>query len=269
MIVPPLKYPGAKWTLAQWIIDHLPRHTHYIEPYLGSGAVFFSKMPSKHEVINDLDGRVVNFFRVCREHPEDLAALLALTPWSRRDYALSYQISDDPLEDARRFAVRSWQSHGFKTADRSGWRHNGVTSLQPITGRWSCLPDAVVHAARRLKDAEIECKPALDVIRYYNAPDVLIYADPPYVRSTRRRRLYRHEMTDADHVALIDTLRAHRGPVVLSGYTHPIYTERLADWRCVTTAARAEKGATRTEVIWINRAGLVSQPSLLAVEVSR
>lgn len=249
------KWPGAKWQLSKWIVNHLPRHTHYVEPYAGSLAVFFSKPPARHEVVNDLDDRLISFFRVCREQPETLASVLALTPWSRTEYYRSYERSDDPIEDARRMAVRAWQAHGFKSYCRTGWRHNGVVSVQPITGRWSTLPRGVLDAAQRLQQAEIECKPALDVIRYYNAADVLLYVDPPYVLSTRGgRKQYAHEMTDADHVALLDALCDHRGPVVVSGYDSVLYHERLAGWQRVTTAARADKGATRTEVLWLNEA---------------
>lgn len=249
-----LKYPGAKWQLANWIIEHLPRHTHYVEPYAGSLAVFFSKQPSAHEVVNDLSQDIVNFFRVIRDQPGDLADLLTFTPWSREEYYLSYERTGDALEDARRFTVRAWQAHGFKLSGRTGWRHNGVKSVQPVTVRWSRLPEIVLAAAARLKNAEIECKPALEIIARYNAADVLLYVDPPYVLDTRsKNKLYQHEMEDSDHLDLLDTLNAHQGPVVLSGYDHPLYTERLVDWQVVATKARADKGATRTEVLWLNQ----------------
>jgi DNA adenine methylase len=79
-IKPILKYLGAKWNCASWIISHFPAHAHYVEPYFGSGAVFFNKQPAKHEVINDLSGDVVNLFRVIRDSAPDLAALIEMTP---------------------------------------------------------------------------------------------------------------------------------------------------------------------------------------------
>lgn len=117
MIAPVLKYPGAKWRLAVWILERMPPHEQYVEPFFGSGAVFFRKQPSRLETINDLDGDVVNLFRVIREAPEELAAAAWATPWAREEYEASYERPGglDPAERARRFLVRCWQSHGSRT----------------------------------------------------------------------------------------------------------------------------------------------------------
>lgn len=254
-IKPILKYPGSKATMAAWIVSHFPRHVHYLEPYAGTLAVFFEKEKAPHEVINDLDDRLINLFCMVRTRGEELARLIESTPYARVEYYASYERADDPLEDARRFLVRSWQAHGFKSSCRTGWRNNGVKSLQPVTALWKDLPDRIRATIDRLRDAEIECAPALALIERYKSVDTLIYADPPYVLSTRKgRKLYRHEMTDADHLALLDTLDAHPGFVVLSGYTCPLYDERLTHWARRTRDVQAEKGQTRTEVLWLNRA---------------
>ena len=102
-----LKYPGGKWRIAQWIISHFPPHKVYCEPFFGSGAVFFTKSPCRIETINDIDGDVVNLFRVCRDSPEELARVLELTPWSREEFLSCREKSADPVEQARRTVVRS------------------------------------------------------------------------------------------------------------------------------------------------------------------
>jgi DNA adenine methylase len=253
-IKPILKYPGAKWNLAAWIISHFPAHAHYVEPYFGSGAVFFNKQPAKHEVINDLSGDVVNLFRVIREDGERLAALIEMTPWAREEYELSYQACDDPMERARRFVVRCWQAHGQTIGGRSGWKNQGTDSTQSdITGRWRRLPNAISGMIWRLKEIEIDHRPAVEIIRRVESADVLLYADPPYVSHTRRPRLYEHEMTDADHALLLDALDTHPGPVVLSGYHCALYDDRLRHWHTREKQAQAEKGNTRTEVLWLNQ----------------
>lgn len=252
-IKPILKYPGAKNALAPWIVSYLPRHVHYVEPFAGSLGVFLKKPRSRHEVVNDLSGDLVNLFRVIRERGDDLAALVEMTPYSRVEYYASYESSDDPMERARRLLVRAWQAHGYKVCSRTGWRHNGSKSLQPVTSLWNNVPAAIRATALRLKDAEIENIPALAVIERYQTADTLIYADPPYVLSTRRnRKLYQHEMTDADHLALLDALDAHPGPVVLSGYRCALYDDRLAHWQTVETQTQAEKGKARIEALWLN-----------------
>lgn len=103
---PILKYPGAKWRLSPWIINHLPPHETYLEPYFGSGAIFFNKNKARVETTNDIDDEIVNFFRICREHPDALADGLALTPWVRAEREAAFVPTDDPIEQARRFAGR-------------------------------------------------------------------------------------------------------------------------------------------------------------------
>ncbi|MEW6064621.1 MAG: DNA adenine methylase [Bacillota bacterium] len=250
---PVLKYPGAKWSIADWIIQYLPKHTTYLEPFFGSGAVFFRKKPSKVETINDIDGDVCNLFRVIRERPEELARLIYWTPWSRDEYYASYEKTGDPLEDARRFLVRSWQAFGFKPSDRTGWRSN-IKDLNGNIGSWGFkLPQTILQCAERLKGVQIENQSALKVIKRYSQPGVFIYADPPYPLGTRSNRMYSHEMTDSDHVELLDTLDKHPGPVLLSGYACQLYDERLSHWERFTLKAYAEGGRERQEILWINQ----------------
>lgn len=252
-IKPVLKYPGAKWQLAEWIISHFPAHAHYVEPYFGSGAVFFNKAPAKHEVINDLSGDVVNLFRVIRERGEELAALIEMTPWAREEYELSYLPCDDPMERARRFLVNVCQSHGSGSlVAKNGWR-NAITPDRSLASNWAKFPKRILSVVSRLKYTSIENQNAVPIIDRYHERDTLIYADPPYPLSTRAGKMYQYEMTDADHAELLNALDAHPGPVVLSGYHCALYDERLAHWHVREKQAQAEKGNTRTEVLWLNQ----------------
>lgn len=248
-----LKYPGAKNTLAPWIVSHFVPHVHFLDSHSGSGAVLLAKEPAPHEVFNDLDGRLVNAFRVVREQGDALAALIEMTPYSRAEYYASYEASHDPVEDARRFFVRCWMAHGFKPYCRTGWRHNGSKSVQPVTRLWDKVPDAIRATMRRLKNVEIECMPALALIERYRTSDTLIYCDPPYVLSTRaHKKIYAYESSDAEHLTLLDALDAHPGPVVLSGYRSQLYDERLTAWRRVERGVQDQKGQTRIECLWLN-----------------
>jgi DNA adenine methylase len=267
VIKPILKYPGGKWRLAPWIVSFFPEHEHYVEPYCGSAACFFSKTPSVHEVLNDLNGSIVNLFRVIRSRGCDLAQAIEMTPWAEEEFSASekqYADTGDPVEDARRFLVRCWQAHGVRIAWTSGWKHNGLNGRAYPVRLWQQLPDRILAVIERLRDAEIRQRPALEIIDYYNAPDVLLYVDPPYILSTRGRpdKLYSHEMTDRDHKELLEALDKHTGPVVLSGYTHPLYEERLAHWCRVSVPAVAEHGRQRTEVLWLNKRAQYQQMAL-------
>jgi DNA adenine methylase len=252
-IDPCLRYPGSKWRMASWIAAHLPAHTTYVEPFFGSGAVFFRKPPSRVETINDIDGRVVNLFRVIRDHTEALCDLVSLTPWARDEYEASYAVAVDPVEDARRFLVRCWQAHGSRLNCRSGWRFDDrAGGDQLVASRWQRLPGRVRATAARLRDAQIENRPALELIAGFRRPGALLYCDPPYLPEARNGKFYAHEMTRDEHVTLLDLLGRHPGPALVSGYASALYDDALREWRCVARTAGIEGGQSRTERLWIN-----------------
>lgn len=252
-VKPVLKYPGAKWRLGEWITNYFPPHEIYLEPFFGSGAVFFRKTPARLETINDIDGNVVNLFRVLRDKPEDLTALIELTPWARDEYYASYEKIGNEVEDARRFLVRCWQAFGTMTAERTGWRNSATGRCAIMPKQWNGLPDRLREAAWRLKNAQIENTDAVQLIKKYNDSRCLIYADPPYMPETRRKHIYAKEMTNAQHKELLKALREHSGPVVLSGYANELYDSMLRGWNRVEKQAAAECGQSRTEILWIKK----------------
>lgn len=258
LVGPVLKYPGAKWRIADWVVGHFPPHATYLEPFFGSGAILFAKGRSALETVNDLDHRIVNLFRVLRERPDDLARAVALTPWAAEEHRLAdaaqHEATGDAVEDARRFLVVAWQSHGADCKWRNGWKRPGRSGRQKPAETWAGLPERLLGAVNRLRGVHIECMPALDLIARWAHPGCLIYADPPYPRSERYRAYYRHEMTDDGHRALLAALDAHPGPVVLSGYRCDLYDSHLVGWRCLERRAMAEGGRERTEALWLNAA---------------
>jgi len=228
----------------------------YLEPFFGSGAVFFNKNRSKIETINDLDGSVVNLFKVIRDNPEELARLIELTPWSRQEYKESYEMTGDSIEDARRFLVRCWQAIGTKTSDITGWA-NCIKPADNGKSRWCRLEPSIRRTSLRLKSeklkiVQIENTNAIDLIKTYNRPYVFIYCDPPYVLSTRSKRIYKCEMADDEHIELLTALKEHSGPVMISGYMNDIYSDMLKAWNIKTKKSNCEKGKAATEVIWMN-----------------
>jgi DNA adenine methylase len=250
-----LRYPGSKWSIAGEIVSHFGDHYHYVEPYFGSGAVFFTKEPSPHEFLNDANHLVVNFFRVLRDRTDELRWALETTPWSREEYAHSHVETGDPLEDARRFVVRIWQAHASDLAKKTGWKNRGSKQrARGMSVRWQRVPAELAELAWRLQDAEIECRPAVEVMRRFSAADCLIYADPPYLPSTRTQKMYGQEMTQDEHIEMLEALLQHEGPAVVSGYDNELYNEALKDWdQIAVKPPKVEKAAVRTERLWVRR----------------
>lgn len=250
-----LHYPGSKRRIAPWIIQHMPEHHSYLEPFFGGGAVLFAKEPSRIETINDIDGEVINFFSVIKdeESRERLCELVAYTPYSREVYDQAFRYQKDNVSRAASFAVRSMQSHGFRLSEKCGWKKDVYGREAAYAVRyWNRLPEALQYIGRRLKSVQIENRPALELIRAFDHENVLIYCDPPYVLSTRSRRQYRYEMTDDDHEALLLELCKSQAMIMLSGYECELYDRYLNDWRKVQVAARAQNTGIRTETLWMN-----------------
>ena len=228
-----LKYPGSKWGIADWIIKKFPEHHSYLEPYFGSGAVFFNKERSDIETINDIDGDVTNLFACIREDPERLAYLIYFTPYSREVYDSVFSekanLQDDTYTKALRFAIRLNMGQGFRTrGGKTGWKDDIQGRERAYSAKdWCSLPERILDAAERLRGVQIENCPAVELIKRFNYQNVLIYCDPPYLLETRAGRQYKYEMELEQHIELLQYLKAHKGQVLLSGYESDLYNTML------------------------------------------
>lgn len=252
-----LKYPGSKWNISRKLVDLIPPHHSYVEPYFGSGAVLFSKEPSDIETVNDLDGEVVNLFRCIQQDSGRLARLVMTTPFSREVYDRQFDLDNSYASRYQRaagFLVKCWQGYGFRTSGgKVGWK-NDVQGRERAYAMWDWyrLPERIIEVAERLRKVQIECRPALEVIRRFDYPDVFMYIDPPYLLETRAARQYRHEMANADHEELLDTILRSRARIMISGYGSGMYNECLQGWGREYFASCTAQGRPRQEVVWMN-----------------
>jgi len=253
---PVLRWHGGKWVLAPWIIEHFPKHRVYVEPFGGAGSVLMRKPRAYAEIWNDLDGEVVNIFRVLRSpDAHRLVDALRLTPFSRSEFEQAYELSSDPIERARRLVIRSFMGFGSNGHNRvTGFRANSNRSGTTPAHDWVNYPDSLIQVIDRLSGVTVENKDAKLVMAQHDGPDTLHYVDPPYVFETRAdlSKDYAHELTDDDHAELLVFLRGLAGMVVLSGYPSGLYDDALSDWVRVERKALADGAAERTEVLWIN-----------------
>lgn len=260
-----VKYPGSKWSLAQWIISRFPAHHSYLEPFFGSGAVLFNKSRSNIETVNDLDGNVVNLFQWIKNDPEKLAHEIYYTPYARQVYEDAYSsVPEDSLGKAVNFYIRLNMGHGFRTnGEKVGWKNDVQGRERAYASRdWCHLPEKIMQAAKRLRGVQIDNRPALELIPRFNYPNVLIYCDPPYMLGTRHGKQYHCEMTDKDHEALLAVLLKHKGYVVISGYDTELYRDMLAGWRMCEKTAYSQVCSKKREIIWINYEAPAQQMTL-------
>ncbi len=254
---PALRYYGGKWRLAPWIISHFPPHQNYVEPCGGAASVLLQKPRSPLETYNDLDGNVVNFFRVLRDQPDELIRKIRLTPWAKAEYRLSLEPCDDDVERARRFFMGNMLSISGNP-NASGFRvcKSFVNARDRITTMFSCLD---IISARLLSTpnstVQIENDTYQRIIDRFDSDDSVIYVDPPYVHAERTSKYeYRFEWTSTQHIHAAELLRKCTGFVIVSGYACPLYTELYEEhgWKRVDKEARTNSGGKRIESLWLS-----------------
>jgi len=256
---------GGKFSHLDWLLPLLPTCHHYCEPFSGSGAVLLNRESSPVETYNDIDGDVVNFFRVLRDRHEELIRAIALTPFSREEYHQAIYGSATGISDverARRFYIKARQTRTglAQTASLGRWANCKDTSRAGMSGvvsRWLGGVDALDEIAQRLIRVQIENRPAVDVIRLYDNAKTLFYCDPPYLHATRGdAKAYRFEMDEGQHREFAEAVNECKGMVAVSGYDHPLMNELFKPGHWFKTIGadktiHSTKG-TRQEVLWTN-----------------
>ena len=261
---------GGKYSHLDWLLPLLPQATHYCEPFGGSAAVLLNRDPAPIETYNDIDGEVVNFFRVLRDQPEALIQAIGLTPFAREELRIA---AEEPLtglsdvERARRFFVRARQVRTglAQTASAGRWAHCKLTSRAGMAGavsRWLGSVEGLSEIVQRLLRVQIENAPAIEVIQRYDSQETLFYCDPPYPHDSRSDvNAYGFEMTDSEHRALAEVLHQVQGMVALSGYHCKLMDELYHDWDTIESAPKKAHSTNtrpdnikqdRVEVLWVN-----------------
>ncbi len=216
----PISWIGGKYVLAKKIIPYFPDHVRYVEPFGGAMHILFRKPPVPLEVYNDLDSRLVNFFRTVQSQPEAIYDRLAFALYSREWYEqeklVMYDADASEVERAAAFYLVNRQCFGGKMGVW-GIDYNGMRTFFDFKER-------LAEAHERLKNVYIEHMDFRKLIPKYDSPGTLFYCDPPYAfNGTRSGKIYNHELEDTDHTELVELLKSIKGRFVLSGYRNDLY----------------------------------------------
>jgi DNA adenine methylase len=255
---------GGKFSHLEWLLPLLPKAHHYCEPFSGSAAVLINRDPAPVETYNDIDGDVVNFFRVLRDRSNDLIKAISLTPFSREEFHKAIKggsargISD--LERARRFYIRARQARTglAQTATLGRWANCKNTSRAGMSGvvsRWLGGFEILEEIAERFLRVQIENRPATDLIKLYDSPETLFYCDPPYLHETRGdSKAYGYEMDNVMHRELALVLGDCKGKVAVSGYRCDSMDKWYKDWRRYDASEKKCHSTKdmRQECLWMN-----------------
>lgn len=250
-------YPGSKTTYAGWIIDHIPEHTQYIEPFGGAASVLVAKPRSELEVYNDLNGDCVEFFRAVRDRPDELKHWVENTPYSRQlfnEYVESYpDWPDDTVEYAGRFLFVQTSAFGGKgtTETNPTFRVAKSDSSANPPAEYISKKSQIPRLADRLQQVHIEQLDYVDLVDKYDHEDAFFYFDPPYVDVGDD--YYQVEEGGFNHKRFVDTLHDMEGKWLVS-YDQNL-PNGLEDYRTVSrekVATMSAQKPTKIETLTMN-----------------
>jgi DNA adenine methylase len=207
----PLAYIGGKNAIAKQIIQAFPEHRTYVEPFAGGAQVLFHKEPSKVEVLNDLDGEMVNFFRVCQQHYEELLRYFRFMVVSRQWHELLKATKPGMLTDIQRAARHLYLLKNCYAGLIRSLNYK-CNVAQPPGFNPESLPKIIEETHKRLARVQLENMPYEDILKHYDRPETLFYLDPPYFGI----KLYRHNLEAADFETMAKRLAGIKGKFVLS-----------------------------------------------------
>jgi len=259
----PFGWYGGKYSHLDWLLPLLPKAHHFCEPFSGSGVVMLNRPPSPIETMNDVDGELINFFRVLRDQEQELIRAIVLTPFSRQELVLAVSEPADglpPVERARRFFVRARQVRTglAQTASEGRWatcRNTSRAGMGGAVSRWLGSVAGLAEVAVRVLRVQIESRPASEVINQYDGDKTLFYCDPPYPHEARSdTKAYGFEMSDREHIELAQLLNSVHGRAAVSGYRCDLMDALYAGWNvhnAPTKKCHSSK-QPRTEALWTN-----------------
>ncbi len=276
----PIRYVGGKGRMVSKLMKLVPQGGKpYCEPFCGGASLFFAREPAPVEVLNDLDGNVVNLFRCLQDRKtfEELRHRIMYTPYARAEFGRALEILKDEnasnVDRAWAFFVAMNQGFGGKESKSIGdWGRAFVSSdgMADTTNKWLKRLSMLDAFHWRLMRVQIDNRDALEVIQYWDNPETVFYIDPPYHPDTRITKLYKHEPDAEYHKKLVEILLKIKGAATLSGYYNDVYLPlESAGWKRIEfktachVAGRvrssklrgkgnALKHAPRIECVWIN-----------------
>lgn len=207
----PLSYVGGKNRIADAIISQFPKHTTFVEPFAGGAQVLFHKEPSKVEVLNDLDGELVNFYRVCQSHHEELIRYMRFMLMSREWFTRLHKTAPEALTDIQR-AARYFYLQKTAYGGRVSRQNYAIHVIQRPNFSPARLQEMIAATHNRLSRVQIEQLPYQEIVLKYDRAGTLFYLDPPYYDI----RLYRHNLEHDDFVSMAELLKSIKGKFLLS-----------------------------------------------------
>lgn len=262
----PFGYFGSKNKIALQLCSNLPPHMCWVEAFCGSAALTLAKRKAPIEVINDIDGEIVNVFKQLRNNQDELCRMISLTPYAKDELEEGRVINatDSDLEKARKFLVQAMMAiNGVFGKEKGGFSYSQSytrNERDARVNRWYNLPDRLAEVVERLRDVRVDNRDAIELLKMFSKrPATLMYIDPPYLGD--RAKGYTNDANDEEfYLNLLKMANKAHCMIFISGYENELYDIELSSkkgWgrRTIDTITKDINGNShsRTEVIWMNK----------------
>lgn len=199
----PFRYPGGKFYARRLILDEIPDHSIYCEPFAGGASVFFAKKPARVSILNDRDEDVINTLRIIRDRVEDLISLLEGIPATKENHAYykhRYTAQDGLTRAFRWFYLNRTSYSGIMRPENCYWGYGRKYSMRPEN--W---PPHLRTVSDRLQGVELT---AMDFEAVIDAlpEDCFAFVDPPYYDADQQK-FYNCTFDESDHDRLAACLK--------------------------------------------------------------
>lgn len=228
-VTPFLPWIGGKRRLAKVILPLFPQHTCYVEPFCGAAALFFAKPPSKVEVLNDINGDLVNLYRVVKHHLEEFVRQFRWAITSRQLFEWTKATPPETLTDIQR-AARFYYLQRLAFGARVASQSFGTATTTPARLNLLRMEEDLSAAHLRLAETLIERLDWAECVRRYDRPHTLFYLDPPYWGTQG----YGVDFPIEQYTAIAKLAATIRGKMVISVNDVPAMRKAFAGLRCRT-----------------------------------
>jgi DNA adenine methylase len=256
---PATKYHGGKYYLCPWIIEHLPTHKTYIEPFGGCASVLLNKHPSEREIYNDLESGIFSLMLVLKNEFHEFSRIIKPIPYTKDVY---FEFKNKVAISTMDLAVKTFITKRMSRGGLCGtfcWSSRMTRGIPAESYAWESMKDQLSLLSERLNNVQMYNKDALEIIALNDYPDTTIYVDPPYVTKTRIfKKAYALEMSDNEHIALAKVLNSMQyAKILVSGYPSELYATLYKSWRCdekliANHASQESHKPIKRESLWMN-----------------
>lgn len=261
---PIVKLHGGKAYLSSWIIEHFPKNyaeLKYLEPCCGAASVLFNKESANEEVISDIDKNLLSIFKAVRDEPQEFIDRLKKIKYCEASFEKALDKTEHKFDDyidqgVNEYVLRRMSRGGLKKA--FAWSDRMRGGQPGDVNAWATMIKHLPMLAERIKNVSILHCDFRKAVKMWNEEGTLIYLDPPYLPETRTATsAYDFEMSEEDHLDLLNLVKDARAKIIVSGYPSPLYNKFFKGWRMskkdmANHSAQGKKKARRIEVLWMN-----------------